>query len=402
MSRLRLAYVCSDPGIAPDGTKGASVHFREFGRALGDAGFAVNACVVRKPKGPFTEFPLEVCRPAHRPSSNDPVAQELLGLVDQSPMLTALARIEAPDVVYERYSLWGLAGLAHARSSGLPFFLEVNAPLWEEARTYRNLALVRVAKAVARELFEHATRILVVSSALADRLAAEGVPRERIVHFPNGVSPLFRPDVTAAPRPREIGDRPTLVFVGSFKPWHGIDFLVSGFEALMARSAAALWLVGDGPLAKSVDAFQSRHPDRVVRSPAVPHHEVPGVLKAADAVVVPYTKDAPNYFCPLKTVEALAVGVPILASDVTANRGLDLGDAAVNWFSAGDQKSFVDAALRLLQDRETEVERAARTNPPLVEERFTWAQRGRELADMVSGGGAQVPPGVRAAHVEVA
>ena len=32
--RLRIAYLSSDPGIAMEGTKGASVHFREMARAL--------------------------------------------------------------------------------------------------------------------------------------------------------------------------------------------------------------------------------------------------------------------------------------------------------------------------------------------------------------------------------
>lgn len=381
----RVAYVCSDPGIPPDGTKGASVHFREFGRALQTVGFDVDACMRREPRKPFTEFPLTVAAKARRSTVSDRIAKELRQLVDQGPMLDALERMAAPDLVYERYSLWGLAGLAHARSRDLPFFLEVNAPLWEEARSYRNLALARAAKAVAQDLFEHATRILVVSTALGDRLVREGVRPERIVHFPNGVAPAFRQPGPPARRPAALGERPVLLFVGSFKPWHGIEFLLEAFEELISSSDAALWLVGDGPLAASVDALQTRYPDRIVRTPAVAHHEVPGVLRAADAIVVPYTPDAPDYFCPLKTVEALAVGVPILASDVTANKGLKLDDAAVNWFEAGGRESFVTAALRFLENRDGEATRAADANPRVVDERFTWAQRGRELADMTWG-----------------
>lgn len=382
----RLAYVCSDPGIPPDGTKGASVHFREFGRALQAVGFDVQACVTREPQRPFTEFPVTVAAKAKRSTGNDRVAKELRQLVDQGPMLDALERMAVPDLVYERYSLWGLAGLAHARSRDLPFFLEVNAPLWEEARSYRNLALARAAKAVARDLFEHATRILVVSTALGDRLVQEGVRPDRIVHFPNGVAPAFRQPRPPAARPAALEGRPVLLFVGSFKPWHGIEFLLDAFQELLSRSDAALWLVGDGPLASTVDALQARYPDRIVRTPAVAHDEVPGVLRAADAIVVPYTPDAPDYFCPLKTVEALAVGVPILASDVTANKGLNLDAAAIKWFEAGARQSFVAAALDLLENRAAEAARAADANPRVVDERFTWAQRGRELADMTWGG----------------
>lgn len=398
----RLAYVCSDPGIPPDGTKGASVHFREFGRALQRTGFDVRGCVARAPRAPFTFFPLEVCGPSPRSPKGDPIARELGQLIDQGSMLDALARIPEPTAVYERYSLWGLAGLTYARSRGLPFLLEVNAPLWEEARTYRNLALARAARAVAQDLFQHATRVLVVSNALADRLASEGVPRERIVHFPNGVAPAFTQAGSPATKPPALGSRPTLVFVGSFKPWHGIEFLIDAFESMLDRSDAALWLVGDGPLAGVVDALQASHPDRVARTPAVPHDAVPGVLKAAEAVVVPYTNEAPDYFCPLKTVEALAAGVPILASDVRANLGLGLADAAVNWFRAGDPESFVSAALRVLSGHAREAERAAALNPVLVDRRFTWDQRGRELADMMWSRDFKPGSSVAAGRIEVA
>ena len=43
----RLAYICSDPGIPADGSKGASVHFREMARALRGHGVRVDPFVAR-------------------------------------------------------------------------------------------------------------------------------------------------------------------------------------------------------------------------------------------------------------------------------------------------------------------------------------------------------------------
>src|SRR2546426_12362477 len=43
------------------------------------------------------------------------------------------------DLVYERYSLWSLAGMEHAATAGIPGLLEVNAPLIEEQAAYRGL-----------------------------------------------------------------------------------------------------------------------------------------------------------------------------------------------------------------------------------------------------------------------
>ena len=45
--------------------------------------------------------------------------------------LRRAARGFRPDLIYERYNLFYLAGAFLARREGIPFFLEVNAPLAE-------------------------------------------------------------------------------------------------------------------------------------------------------------------------------------------------------------------------------------------------------------------------------
>jgi len=382
MNGPRLAYVCSDPGIPPDGTKGASIHFREFGRALVRSGFDVQACTSRAPGSRFDHFPLRV----HGRASSlggDRISRELLDLTDQGAMVRGLGRLEPHDAVYERYSLFGLAGLTHAQRRGLPFFLEVNAPLWEEALAYRDLALAGTARALARDLFMRATRVLVVSKGLALRLEGLGVPRERIVLFANGVSPSFLQAEPAARRPAPLANRPIMTFVGSLKPWHGIEFLLEGFERLSQRTDVGLWIVGHGPLAEAVDRVCARYPDRVVRTPVVPHAVVPSILRASDIAVAPYTTDSPHYFCPLKVVEALATGTPVLASDVPATRDLDLDGAVFQWFRAGNLDAFVAAACATLRDLDARKQQAAERNPDVVRRRFTWDRRAVELARLV-------------------
>src|SRR5207244_1365989 len=52
-------------------------------------------------------------------------------------VVAAAVRQFSPDFIYERYSLWGLAGLGAAKRCLLPFVLEVNAPLVYEQQRYR-------------------------------------------------------------------------------------------------------------------------------------------------------------------------------------------------------------------------------------------------------------------------
>src|SRR3989442_15268168 len=71
------------------------------------------------------------------------------------------------DLVYERYSLWSLAGMEHAATAGIPGLLEVNAPLIEEQATYRGLRDAGGADRVAARAFRAASVLLAVSTEVA-------------------------------------------------------------------------------------------------------------------------------------------------------------------------------------------------------------------------------------------
>src|SRR6185437_8801597 len=54
-------------------------------------------------------------------------------------------RRERPDVLYERYSLYLLAGIWLKRLTGIPMLLEINAPLVHERSRFSNLSNRRLA-----------------------------------------------------------------------------------------------------------------------------------------------------------------------------------------------------------------------------------------------------------------
>ena len=58
-------------------------------------------------------------------------------------------RLHKPDVLYERFNLFLLAGSLLKRRTGLPYFLEINAPLYDERQTFGGLALRALAHAKA-------------------------------------------------------------------------------------------------------------------------------------------------------------------------------------------------------------------------------------------------------------
>ncbi|MEW6745092.1 MAG: glycosyltransferase family 4 protein [Planctomycetota bacterium] len=381
---LRLAYVCADRGIAADGTKGASVHFREMGRALVEAGFIVDGFVGRAPAhAPPLSFPVGfpvTALPA--PHGASELERELDTLGSTGALLDALRSRGPHDAVYERFSLFNLGGLAYATASHIPYLVEVNSPLWLEAERYRALELHHAARALAREVFLRADHVLTVSEELRKTVIAEGSDPERVRVFPNGVNATLFSTALPASRPTVFAGKPVMVFIGSLKPWHGLEFLVAAVLHLAARRPLGVWIVGDGPLRAKLEDVARQHPETFVVEGAVAHERVPSILRAADIAVAPYPASAPTYFCPLKVVEALAAGCALVAADTPAVRELVGDPPAAELFAPEDMESFAAAVDRVLVDsnrRSWLRERGlARARP------FTWTERAAEVAHLTT------------------
>ena len=315
---MRIAYVCADPGVPVFGRKGCSVHVQEMLRALQGRGALVDVFAARVDEAP--PFGLESLQ-VHRLTpvgDGDPPSHAAAIAALNDELAALLDRAGPYDLVYERYSLWSLAGMEHAATAGVPGLLEVNAPLIEEQATYRGLRDAGGADRVAARVFRAASVLLAVSTEVAAWLERRGAALDRVHVIPNGVdAERFRPDVRPA-APGTLGSF-TVGFVGSMKPWHGLEVLVEAFARLHGRGRdARLLLVGDGPARAAVCAeLSARGLTGVVHcTGAVAPHEVPGLVTSADVAVAPYPDASRFYFSPLKVYEYMAAGRAVVASRV--------------------------------------------------------------------------------------
>src|SRR5439155_1688964 len=126
----------------------------------------------------------------------------------------------------------------------------------------------------------------------------------------------------SAPRPtRNGGPRDPFVigFVGSLKPWHGIQDLLRAFVRLRRRSSAyRLLVVGDGPLRPAIERIRRREglTDAIRVTGNVDYARVPALVAEMDVALAPYPRLSAFYFSPLKVYEYMAAGVPIVASAI--------------------------------------------------------------------------------------
>ncbi len=334
---MRIAYVCADPGIPVTGTKGASIHIQQIVRAFVRRGDDVTVYCSRLGDGSATG--LDDVRFVHRPvPSSDAVGREA-AVADISRELARLAVEDGCELVYERYSLFADAA-AHV---DVPSIVEVNAPLIEEQQRYRTLVDLVGAEGSTRSVLSGADVVTCVSEPVARWASMRGAPAERTIVVPNGVDTRrYRTDR------RRTSSRLQAVFVGSLKPWHGVETVI---DALRLVDGVDLTIVGDGPERVALTARAEGLEDRVRWTGAVPHDDVAAILDGMDVGLAPYPERAGDYFSPLKVYEYLAAGIPTIASTVGQLSSIVQHERTGLLVTPDDAGATAEALARLRDDR---------------------------------------------------
>jgi len=360
---MRIAYLLPDPGIPVGGTKGASVHVREVCAALARRGHTVLLCAQRvaNPSAIGATLPPGVqvvaLDPGPLPKGAGADGARLTAAADFAERSEPVVRAFEPDLVYERLSLMSVGAARLAAELAVPRLVEVNAPIVEEWARHRTLQLVEVATERERLTLADA-QVIAVSAPLARWALARGARRATVIT--NGVDAnRFRPPTSADDAAdryalrAQLGLRGADVvgFVGSLKPWHGVDVLLDAVaRTAPRRPTLRLLIVGDGPQRASLTEQIERLGlgGRVVFTGAVPAEAVPRYVATVDVATAPFLPSDDFYFSPLKVAEAMACGRALIASRVGPVETM-AADAAM-LVEAGNPVALADAIRTLLTD----------------------------------------------------
>lgn len=226
----------------------------------------------------------------------------------------------------------------------------------------------RAAYRVVEQLLIARTGALVAVSEWEAEIARRRLigARSRVAAIPNGTGTCAAAD----PDPELLalaGDAPLAVFVSKLRPEKNPLALVRAAASLheAGELAGGVAIVGDGELAPAVrDEIAARGVGEKVRWFPFGGSTAP-YIAAADLLVVPSRWES----LPITPLEAMACGVPVLA---TAVGGMPeaVTEGRTGWLVPADDERALAASLRdLLADRDR-LERAGAAARELVAERF--------------------------------
>ena len=353
---MRILVLCSDTGVRIGDGKGASLHLRAIAHAFAALGHRVEVVGIA-PSNPDDAHGWTV--PVHlvpHPGRSQGLERERRKLSATDAVarlaLDVAARLR-PELIYERLSLFGTAGMQVAAQTGARHVLEINALLTAEESAWRGLHLVALAGEREAAVLRAADLRVAVSDEVR-RAAAPFAAGGASITVPNGVdTDLFesRPD---RQRARAAFGLPTggalLGFTGSIRPWHGLDTAIAALAELPEH--VELVVAGDGPVRVQLEqqALALGVGHRVRWLGALAHERVPQMLAACDLALAPYP-ELPNFgFSPLKLYEYLAAGVPVVASDIGQIRLALSGGRWGRLVPPGDASALAAAVTSELAD----------------------------------------------------
>lgn len=352
---MRVAYLCIDPGVPVFGCKGSSVHCQEIIRVLLERGCQIELFAKRLGHPAPVAFQALGLQQLDQPLPSGHAEREQAMIRLNQQVSQQLHESGPFDLVYERFSLWNQAGMEYARATRTAGILEVNSPLIEEQKTWRTMIDEPSAKAIQARCFRDATSIIAVSEEVAERLRRNYWARDKTHVVPNGVNCERFDDLPD--RGNEPGRGLTIGFVGTLKPWHGVELLIDSFViAKSFNSNLKLKIVGEGPersrLVERVAGCSLDVKRAITFIGAVPNEDIPATLSTFDIAVAPYPDLQDFYFSPLKVLEYMAAGLPVIASDIgQIPRLIRAGQTGV-LVPAGCTASLAAALVSLSHDAE--------------------------------------------------
>lgn len=288
-------------------------------------------------------------------------------LDEQARLTAAIADDVAPALIQAGSGFRGydqaLVGISLADRADLPFVYEVRGFLeatWTgDADRAERGEYYRRRRAQEKRCLDRADHVITIAEAMKEEIIKRDIPPEKVSVVPNAVDierftpRTKRPDLLSR---YGLNDLQVVGYISNIGKREGIHHLVEATYRLLTQGHdVACLVVGDGPERDRLEKFANDLGlgKRAVFTGHVPNEEIEDHYALIDFFVVPRIVDrASRLVTPLKPLEAMAMGIPTVASNLPALRELVEPTVRGLVFEPGDTSELVECLSTLLDDDE--------------------------------------------------
>ena len=273
---------------------------------------------------------------------------------------------DPPDIIHFRDIWSGIPLLRHRLSERCRLVFEVNGlPSVELPDRYPrlagNAALLARLRGMEDECLARADKVITVCRLTARYLADRGCDEGKIAVIPNAADPpapsgVFRSAEPPAGMAGLKGGK-VILYTGTLASWQGLSTLLEALAYLNHRSDFCLVVAASakkGVARLRRKAGAAAISDRVAVLYGMGPHVMSGLYRQAYLSVAPLARGARNELqgcCPLKIVESMASGTPVVASDLPVVRELVSPDDEGMLVPPGSARALAKTLDLLMDDR---------------------------------------------------
>ncbi|MEI8019710.1 MAG: glycosyltransferase family 4 protein [Schlesneria sp.] len=384
MSDISLVYVAFDRCPAP---KGAATHISAVVAGLAARFKSVDLITVSGSRtsqvGALTHT-IPGLQHTELPALGPTLIERVLSFRTQ---LRAWWRDRRPSVAHVRSIYEGYPIARDKRRWCDQLVFEVNGlPSIELKYHYPQVADDRelMCKLIAQEqcCLDAADLVITVSEVNARHLLNRGVEANRLVVIPNGVDTEIFTYRTPQPlRGREI----RLLYSGTLSRWQGVHVAIEALGLYRREGLARLTIVGAGrpDQIRSLREMASRWnvDEHLQILEPVTQWELARLHHEADVVLVPLMPNDRNLIqgcCPLKLLEGMASGTPVIASEMPVTSEIAENNISALLVRPGSAKAIKEALIRMIQEPAL-LQTLSVNARQRIDDRLTWKHSNQHL-----------------------
>lgn len=256
-------------------------------------------------------------------------------------------KLHKADMIFHRAHIYDIVGSGLAKAAGCPIVALLDAPYAEEWSMVGKKYSKRLHDFTLRRLAKNVALCVTISQFAQHYFLEFGIPSEKIVVQPNGISEKELQEGMLAIReypPLKRHDQVIIGYIGSLTPWHRVDLLLEALQRLLARgqSCYRLVIIGKGwkfdECQKLCSSLELQ--EYVQWVGPLPHEEAYKRIKEFDIAVLPHTLHTGT---PIKLLEYAAMGRPIIAPDLPNIRDVFEHNKNIFLFEPGNPTALADA-----------------------------------------------------------